>query len=185
MNNCSFPHERGSWYLCVHNVQSKGQIWKSCRSKLDCSKYCKSRSGTERSTFWSVSAHQHQIEDLQKAFLNALIALSRARYFLGSRTRNIKLYHFKDKNCTIYLWIWAYSQTWDRTVHLRTAAGHLPGTSVSDDHRSVKVLPKGHGNYERTKDLGCIKGCNKDLCFPNWSCNHLRASAPSDEVAQQ
>lgn len=129
---------------------------------------CKSSSGSERSIFWSVSAHHHQIEGLQKAFFKcSLTALPRARYLLGSRTRNTKLYHFKDKNCTIYLWIWAYSQTRDRTVHLRTAAGHPPGTSASDDCRNVKVPSTGHGNYESTKDLQCIKGCQQGSL--SWS----------------
>lgn len=40
MNNFSLPHKRGNWYLCVQNVQSKGQIWKLWRSKIDYSKYC-------------------------------------------------------------------------------------------------------------------------------------------------
>lgn len=143
---------------------------------------CKSGSETERSTFWSVSAHQHQIEGLQKAFLNALLQPCPE---LGSRTRNTKLYHFKDRNCTLHLWSWSYSQTWDGTVHLRTAAGHLPRTSVSDDCRRVKVPSTGHGNYERTEDLGCIKGYQQGPLFPKLILQALEREQLGAEMPTQ
>lgn len=129
---------------------------------------CKSGSGTERSTFWSVSAHQHQIEGLQKALLNALLqpcpepqsCLAAEQGTLNCIILRIRTAPF---TCGADLILKPEMGPFISGQQQDTFLEHLCQTTVEVS----KCCQQGTGTMRGQRIWGASKVVNKDLCFPN------------------